>query len=276
MSTRKKISIASLLIALGIVYGDIGTSPLYVMKAILGTNGGYISEELVLGGVSLVFWTLTLQTTIKYVVLTLKADNNGEGGIFSLYTLVRKRAKWLVVPAVIGGAALLADGMITPAMTVTSAIEGLNLIYKLNTDTIVIIVICILAFLFSFQKFGTNKIGKLFGPVMFTWFLMLALLGISQIIKYPQVVKAINPYYGIKLLINSPSITYILGAVFLCTTGAEALYSDLGHCGRKNIYYSWVFAKICLMLNYLGQGAWLILNNGNVVKENPFFLIMPS
>ena len=207
MSTRKKISIASLLIALGIVYGDIGTSPLYVMKAILGTNGGYISEELVLGGVSLVFWTLTLQTTIKYVVLTLKADNNGEGGIFSLYTLVRKRAKWLVVPAVIGGAALLADGMITPAMTVTSAIEGLNLIYKLNTDTIVIIVICILAFLFSFQKFGTNKIGKLFGPVMFTWFLMLALLGISQIIKYPQVVKAINPYYGIKLLINSPSIT---------------------------------------------------------------------
>lgn len=168
MSTRKKISIASLLIALGIVYGDIGTSPLYVMKAILGTNGGYISEELVLGGVSLVFWTLTLQTTIKYVVLTLKADNNGEGGIFSLYTLVRKRAKWLVVPAVIGGAALLADGMITPAMTVTSAIEGLNLIYKLNTDTIVIIVICILAFLFSFQKFGTNKIGKLFGPVMFT------------------------------------------------------------------------------------------------------------
>ncbi|MDU3335951.1 KUP/HAK/KT family potassium transporter [Paraclostridium bifermentans] len=276
MSTRKKISIASLLIALGIVYGDIGTSPLYVMKAILGTNGGYISEELVLGGVSLVFWTLTLQTTIKYVVLTLKADNNGEGGIFSLYTLVRKRAKWLVVPAVIGGAALLADGMITPAMTVTSAIEGLNLIYKLNTDTIVIIVICILAFLFSFQKFGTNKIGKLFGPVMFTWFLMLALLGISQIIKYPQVVKAINPYYGVKLLINSPSITYILGAVFLCTTGAEALYSDLGHCGRKNIYYSWVFAKICLVLNYLGQGAWLILNNGNVVKENPFFLIMPS
>lgn len=163
MSTRKKISIASLLIALGIVYGDIGTSPLYVMKAILGTNGGYISEELVLGGVSLVFWTLTLQTTIKYVVLTLKADNNGEGGIFSLYTLVRKRAKWLVIPAVIGGAALLADGMITPAMT-----EGLNLIYTLNTNTIVIIVICILIFLFSFQKFGTNKIGKLFGPVMFT------------------------------------------------------------------------------------------------------------
>lgn len=276
MSSSKKVSIASLLVALGIVYGDIGTSPLYVMKAILATNGGYISNELVLGGVSLVFWTLTLQTTIKYVILTLKADNNGEGGIFSLYTLVRKRAKWLIIPAVIGGAALLADGMITPPVTVTSAIEGLNLIWTLSTKTVVITVIFILIFLFSFQKFGTAKIGKLFGPMMFIWFSMLAILGVSQIVQNPYIVKALNPYYAINLLIESPKSTYILGAVFLCTTGAEALYSDLGHCGRKNIYYTWTFVKACLVLNYLGQGAWLISRNGEQISQNPFFLIMPQ
>lgn len=276
MSSSKKVSIASLLVALGIVYGDIGTSPLYVMKAILATNGGYISNELVLGGVSLVFWTLTLQTTIKYVIFTLKADNNGEGGIFSLYTLVRKRAKWLIIPAVIGGAALLADGMITPPVTVTSAIEGLNLIWTLSTKTVVITVIFILIFLFSFQKFGTAKIGKLFGPMMFIWFSMLAILGVSQIVQNPYIVKALNPYYAINLLIESPKSTYILGAVFLCTTGAEALYSDLGHCGRKNIYYTWTFVKACLVLNYLGQGAWLISRNGEQISQNPFFLIMPQ
>ncbi|MEG2983576.1 MAG: KUP/HAK/KT family potassium transporter [Peptostreptococcaceae bacterium] len=276
MSSSKKISVASLLVALGIVYGDIGTSPLYVMKAILATNGGRASTDLVLGGVSLVFWTLTLQTTIKYVILTLKADNNGEGGIFSLYTLVRKRAKWLIVPAVIGGAALLADGMITPPVTVTSSIEGLNLIFPLSTKMVIILVICILIFLFSFQKFGTTKIGRLFGPMMFIWFSMLAILGIAQITEYPQIIKAINPYYAINLLITSPESSYILGAVFLCTTGAEALYSDLGHCGRKNIYYTWVFVKICLVLNYLGQGAWLISRNGEVINDNPFFLIMPK
>lgn len=276
MSSSKKVSIALLLVALGIVYGDIGTSPLYVMKAILATNGGYISNELVLGGVSLVFWTLTLQTTIKYVILTLKADNNGEGGIFSLYTLVRKRAKWLIIPAVIGGAALLADGMITPPVTVTSAIEGLNLIWTLSTKTVVITVIFILIFLFSFQKFGTAKIGKLFGPMMFIWFSMLAILGVSQIVQNPYIVKALNPYYAINILIESPKSTYILGAVFLCTTGAEALYSDLGHCGRKNIYYTWTFVKACLVLNYLGQGAWLISRNGEQINQNPFFLIMPQ
>ncbi|WP_270670048.1 KUP/HAK/KT family potassium transporter [Paraclostridium bifermentans] len=276
MSSSKKVSIASLLVALGIVYGDIGTSPLYVMKAILATNGGYISNELVLGGVSLVFWTLTIQTTIKYVIFTLKADNNGEGGIFSLYTLVRKRAKWLIIPAVIGGAALLADGMITPPVTVTSAIEGLNLIWTLSTKTVVITVIFILIFLFSFQKFGTAKIGKLFGPMMFIWFSMLAILGVSQIVQNPYIVKALNPYYAINLLIESPKSTYILGAVFLCTTGAEALYSDLGHCGRKNIYYTWTFVKACLVLNYLGQGAWLISRNGEQISQNPFFLIIPQ
>jgi KUP system potassium uptake protein len=276
MSSSKKISIASLLVALGIVYGDIGTSPLYVMKSILSTNSGHVSSDLVLGGVSLVIWTLTLQTTIKYVILTLKADNNGEGGIFSLYTLVRKRAKWLMLPAVIGGAALLADGMITPPVTVTSSIEGLQLICPLSTKMIIIIVICILVFLFSFQKFGTTKIGKLFGPMMFIWFSMLAILGIVNIINYPQIIKAINPYYAINLLIKSPNSSYILGAVFLCTTGAEALYSDLGHCGRKNIYYTWFFVKSCLILNYLGQGAWLMLRKGELVSENPFFLIMPN
>lgn len=276
MSSSKKVSIASLLVALGIVYGDIGTSPLYVMKAILATNGGYISNELVLGGVSLVFWTLTIQTTIKYVIFTLKADNNGEGGIFSLYTLVRKRAKWLIIPAVIGGAALLADGMITPPVTVTSAIEGLNLIWTLSTKTVVITVIFILIFLFSFQKFGTAKIGKLFGPMMFIWFSMLAILGVSQIVQNPYIVKALNPYYAINLLIESPKSTYILGAVFLCTTGAEALYSDLGHCGRKNIYYTWTFVKACLVLNYLGQGAWLISRNGEQISQNLFFLIIPQ
>ncbi|MGL4570680.1 MAG: KUP/HAK/KT family potassium transporter [Clostridium sp.] len=276
MSNKKKISIATLFVALGIVYGDIGTSPLYVMKAILLTNGGYSSRDLVLGGVSLVFWTLTLQTTIKYVLLTLRADNNGEGGIFSLYTLVRKRAKWLIVPAVIGGAALLADGMITPPVTVTSSIEGLNIIHPLSTNTIILFVICIIILLFSFQRFGTAIIGRFFGPMMFIWFSMLAILGLSQIIQYPEIIKALNPYYALHLLRISPESSYILGAVFLCTTGAEALYSDLGHCGRKNIYYTWIFVKTCLILNYLGQGAWLILRDGSLVTENPFFLIMPK
>lgn len=273
---KKKITVASLLVALGIVYGDIGTSPLYVIKSMLGANNGYVSKELILGGISLVFWTLTLQTTIKYVMLTLEADNNGEGGIFSLYTLVRKRAKWLIIPAVIGGAALLADGMITPPVTVTSAIEGLTLVFPIETSSIIIIVIMILTLLFSLQRFGTDVLGKMFGPMMFIWFLMLATLGISQIIQYPEIVKALNPYYGINLLLTNPESVYILGAVFLCTTGAEALYSDLGHCGKENIHYTWIFVKICLVINYLGQGAWLMLREGSIIKENPFFLIMPS
>lgn len=273
---KKKISIASLLVALGIVYGDIGTSPLYVMKAILGANGGYASKDLVLGGVSLVFWTLTLQTTIKYVILTLQADNNGEGGIFSLYTLVRKHAKWLIIPAVIGGAALLADGMITPPVTVTSAIEGLSMVFPLNTSSIVVIVISIITVLFLVQRFGTLVIGRMFGPMMFIWFSMLAILGFSQIMKYPQIMQALNPYYAVQILLTNPKSVYILGAVFLCTTGAEALYSDLGHCGRENIHYTWIFVKTCLVMNYLGQGAYLMLRQGMVIQENPFFLIMPS
>lgn len=276
MKINKKISAASLLVALGIVYGDIGTSPLYVMKSILGVNNGYISKGLILGGVSLVIWTLTLQTTIKYVMITLEADNKGEGGIFSLYTLIRKKAKWLIIPAVVGGASLLADGMITPPVTVTSAIEGLNLVIPIETKTIIIIVITILTLLFSFQRFGTDVIGKVFGPMMVIWFGMLFVLGFIQILQYPGIIKAINPYYGIHLLLTSPKSVYILGAVFLCTTGAEALYSDLGHCGKRNIHYTWVFVKICLIFNYLGQGAWLLLREGHAINENPFFLIMPD
>ena len=273
---KNKISIASLLVALGIVYGDIGTSPLYVVKSLIEANHGLITKNLVYGGVSLVFWTLTLQTSIKYVLLTLQADNKGEGGIFSLYTLLRKRGKWLIIPAVIGGASLLADGMITPPITVTSAIEGLNLVIDLKEATIVTIVVIILTLLFFIQRFGSDFIGRIFGPMMFIWFTMLAMLGISHIVNYAQVFAAINPYYGIKLLLTSPKSVYLLGAVFLCTTGAEALYSDLGHCGKRNIHYTWVYVKICLLLNYFGQGAYLMTREGEVIKNNPFFLVMPD
>jgi KUP system potassium uptake protein len=271
-----KVTLATLIVTLGVIYGDIGTSPLYVMSAIIHGNGDIIDYSFVLGGVSLVIWTLTLQTTIKYVFLTLNADNNGEGGIFSLYTIIRKRAKWLLIPAIIGGSALLADGMITPPVTVTSAIEGLVAIVPLKTGEIVSIVAVIITLLFLFQRFGTAVVGKVFGPVMFVWFFMLASLGIKELVKYPVVIKAINPYYGINLLITHPTGIMILGAVFLCTTGAEALYSDLGHCGKKNIHYTWIYVKISLILNYLGQAAWLSGHDGQILKGNPFYNIMPS
>ncbi|HRP89192.1 MAG TPA: KUP/HAK/KT family potassium transporter [Edaphocola sp.] len=270
--STKKVSLAGLIIALGIVYGDIGTSPLYAMKAVI--RGRAIDELLIIGSVSLVIWTLTLQTTIKYVWLTLKADNNGEGGIFSLYALVRRHSKKIVFVGMIGGAALLADGLITPAITVTSAIEGLGLPQS-NTIEIVLI---ILTAVFIMQQFGTSKIGKLFGPVMLIWFLFMATMGILHLTDDLSILKSLNPYYGIKLLIQEPKGFWILGAVFLCTTGAEALYSDLGHCGRGNIHTSWIFVKACLILNYMGQGAWLLQHyNGKVVSEelNPFFQIIP-
>lgn len=279
-----KVSAAGLLVALGIIYGDIGTSPLYVLKAIIDDKP--ITDQLVLGGLSCIIWTLTLQTTVKYVILTLRADNRGEGGIFSLYTLVRRRRKWLVLPAMIGGAALLADGMITPPISVTSAVEGLRQLkglHELSTMTIVYIVIAILAVLFFLQQFGTASIGKLFGPIMLIWFTMLAILGITHLTDYMSIFKAFNPYYAFDLLTNYPKGFWILGAVFLCTTGAEALYSDLGHCGRDNIRLSWAFVKTCLILNYLGQGAWLLAEhsgevfNTNVdLTVNPFFNIMPQ
>lgn len=282
--SHKKASAAGLLIALGIIFGDIGTSPLYVLNAIM--NGKTVSEELIAGALSCIIWTLTLQTTIKYVILTLRADNKGEGGIFSLFALVRRRKKWLVIPAMAGGAALLADGMITPPISVTSAIEGLKQVpafAHISQWTVVYIVIGILTILFFIQQFGTAFIGRFFGPVMLVWFVMLATLGVVQLFNYLPVLKAFNPYYAYNLLSNYPQGFFILGGVFLCTTGAEALYSDLGHCGKWNIRYSWVFVKTCLILNYLGQGAWLLhYHNGEMISAsmieqgfNPFYGIMP-
>ncbi|MGQ0739112.1 MAG: KUP/HAK/KT family potassium transporter [Bacteroidota bacterium] len=268
-----RITIPSLLVALGIIYGDIGTSPLYVLKAIVGTNT--IDETLVLGGVSCIFWTLVFQTTIKYIWLTLKADNDGEGGIFSLYALVRRYGKKLVIPAILGATTLLADGIITPPISVASAVEGLEAVIP-GIPTVPIVII-ILSLLFFFQRFGTQKVGISFGPAMIIWFSMLFVLGIGQIMHYPDIIKALNPVYGYRLLSEYPQGFWLLGAVFLCTTGAEALYSDLGHCGRKNIRITWAFIKICLMLNYMGQAAWL-MHQGQPLLDgrNPFFEIMPQ
>src|SRR5688572_32787779 len=282
----KKVSPLGLLVALGIIFGDIGTSPLYVFNAIIGAKT--ISEQLIIGSVSCIIWTLTLQTTIKYVILTLKADNRGEGGIFSLYALVRRRRRWLVIAAMIGGAALLADGMITPPISITSAIEGLRQIPRfsdISQQTIVIIVLGIISMIFFLQRFGSASIGKLFGPIMLIWFLMLAAMGLLHFMDDWNIFKALNPYYAIDLLVNYPQGFWILGAVFLCTTGAEALYSDLGHCGRGNIRVSWIFVKSCLLLNYLGQGAYLLAHRTGitVTKEakellniNPFYDLMPQ
>ncbi|MXV17800.1 KUP/HAK/KT family potassium transporter [Hufsiella ginkgonis] len=269
-----KLSAGGLLISLGIIYGDIGTSPLYVFKAIVGER--IIDSELILGGLSCIFWTLTLQTTIKYVIITLRADNKGEGGIFSLFSLVRKKAKWLVFPAMIGGCTLLADGMITPPITVSAAIEGLSAKYE-GLPTVYIVVAIITA-LFIIQQFGTSLVGKAFGPLMFIWFGMMAVLGFGFVVQFPGILKAVNPWYAYQLLAHTPSALFILGAVFLCTTGAEALYSDLGHCGRSNIRISWIFVKSCLLLNYFGQGVWLWQHIGQKlpVTENPFYMMMPD
>ncbi|MEI6695993.1 MAG: KUP/HAK/KT family potassium transporter [Bacteroidota bacterium] len=269
-----KLSAAGLLITLGIVYGDIGTSPLYVLKAIIaGTS--VIDKNNIFGALSCVIWTLTLQSTVKYIIITLRADNKGEGGIFSLFALIRKRAKWAYVFALIGGCALLADGIITPAITVTSSIEGLRMIIP-NVNVIPIVII-IITFLFVIQQFGTKFLGKSFGPMMFIWFSMLAVLGVSQILYYPAIFHAFNPYYAYKFLAENPNGFILLGAVFLCTTGAEALYSDLGHCGIKNIRMTWAFVKTTLILNYLGQGAWILSHPEPLVRSvNPFFAIMPS
>jgi KUP system potassium uptake protein len=271
-SINDRVSALGLLIALGIIYGDIGTSPLYTMKAIIGEN--VIDATLVYGGISCVFWTLTLQTTIKYVILTLQADNNGEGGIFSLYTLVRHRGRLLALIAIIGGSALLADGIITPPISVSSAIEGLRIIYpEIPTVPIVLLII---SFLFALQILGTSTVGKSFGPIMLVWFAMLGILGLLGIANNPKVLAALNPYYAYNLLTNHPTGFWILGAVFLCTTGAEALYSDMGHCGKQNIRVSWIFVKTCLVLNYFGQGAWLIAKEGTHLETNPFYAIMPE
>lgn len=271
--TSSKITFASLLVALGIIYGDIGTSPLYVMKSIVGDRA--ITELLVYGGVSCVFWTLVFQTTFKYITLTLMADNHGEGGIFSLYALVRRFGAGLVFSAMVGASALLADGMITPPISVASAVEGLEKVVP-HLPTVPIVIV-ILSAIFFFQRFGTQLVGATFGPVMAVWFAMLFLLGVLQIAHYPDIVRALSPHYGIELLTMYPQGFWLLGAVFLCTTGAEALYSDLGHCGRQNIRTTWIYVKICLVVNYLGQAAWL-LHQGNpqLAGRNPFFEIMPG
>lgn len=268
-----KLTAAGLLITLGIIYGDIGTSPLYVMKAIIGEDP--ISEGLILGGLSCVVWTLTLQTTFKYVLLTLRADNNGEGGIFSLFALVRRRTPYLVFFAIIGGSALLADGIITPPISISSAIEGLK-IHNPSIHTVPIVIV-ILVVLFVLQNFGTKFMGSAFGPIMLIWFLMLATLGVFQIVNYPLIVKAVNPLYAYRLLVEYPGGFWLLSAVFLCTTGAEALYSDLGHCGRSNIRWTWIFVKVSLILNYFGQGAWILSKAGPKLNgQNPFYAIMPT
>jgi KUP system potassium uptake protein len=272
-TAKQKITAASLLVALGIIYGDIGTSPLYVMKAIIGTRE--ITELLVYGGISCVFWTLTFQTTFKYVLLTLSADNHGEGGVFSLYALVKRFGKGkLVIPTILGATTLLADGIITPPISVASAVEGLETIVP-HLPTIPI-VIAILSGLFIFQRFGTQKVGSIFGPAMVVWFTMLMVLGFSQIYHHPDIFKALNPMYAYRLLVEYPHGFWLLGAVFLCTTGAEALYSDLGHCGKQNVRITWIFVKSALVINYLGQGAWLMHQNSQFLNgKNPFYAIMP-
>lgn len=293
MSQQKmsKVTAAGLLVAMGVVYGDIGTSPLYVMKAIVEENGGLksLNPDFILGAVSLIFWTLTFLTTIKYVVIALNADNHGEGGIFSLYTLVRKKSKYLIIPAMIGGAALLADGVLTPAVTVTTAIEGLRGIpafyehFGMNQNIIVIITLIILLILFTVQRFGTDVVGKAFGPVMFLWFTFLGGMGLFHFGQDLSVIRALNPLYAIKLLFSPDNKLgiLILGNIFLATTGAEALYSDMGHVGKRNIRVSWPYVKICLLLNYLGQAAWLLSvyqdpKTQAIEQLNPFFQILPA
>ncbi|MDX9948073.1 MAG: KUP/HAK/KT family potassium transporter [Bacteroidales bacterium] len=269
----KKLSFLGVIVTMGIVFGDLGTSPLYTMRAILIGGRDNFSELLIYGSLSCIFWTITLSTTIKYVIIVLRADNNGEGGVFALFALLRKKSSWAAILTMVGGAALLADGVITPSITVTSAVEGLRMV-KMDIP-VVPIVIVILAALFFIQQFGTNFVGSYFGPVMGIWFFMLGALGISQLILHPFILQAVNPVYAFRFLSEYPGGFILLGAVFLSTTGAEALYADLGHCGRANIRVSWIYVKLCLLLNYFGQGAWLIMNYTQGSDINPFFEIMP-
>ena len=291
MEKKKNTRFAMFLVTIGIVYGDIGTSPMYVMKSILEGNGGIsgVNEEFIIGSLSLIIWTVTLLTTVKYVLIAMKADNHGEGGIFSLYSLVREHGGWLIFPTMLGGAALLADGVLTPAVTVTTAVEGLRSIPVMDEllgsgqFTVVVITLVIIAVLFSLQRAGTSRIGKAFGPVMLTWFLFLAVVGAVRIFDMPAVLRAFNPVYAVRVLFSPYNKVgfMILGSVFLATTGAEALYSDMGHVGRENIYLSWPLVKLSLILNYLGQGSWIIRSGGSAAlagaaEINPFFLMLPE
>lgn len=291
MKKRVPLSMGMFLVTIGVVYGDIGTSPMYVMKSIISGNGGiaHTNESFIVGALSLVIWTITLLTTVKYVLIAMKADNNGEGGIFSLYALVKKGGKLLIIPAMIGGAALLADGVLTPAVTVTTAVEGLRTIPAVERmlgagqGKVILITLTIITVLFAIQHAGTSKIGRAFGPVMLLWFSFLGGTGIIHILEKPVVLKAFNPIYAVQILFSDYNKVgfMILGSVFLAATGAEALYSDMGHVGKEHIYRSWPFVKICLILNYLGQGAWIIRNSINpemfaIEDLNPFFLMLPE
>ena len=276
-TNRNKITTAGVLVALGIIYGDIGTSPIYTLRFIVGNRP--ITEDLILGGLSCVFWTLSIITTLKYVWLALNADNKGEGGIFALYALVRRyKASWVIFPAIIGCSTLISDGFITPAISVTSAVEGLRSITPdISQETIIGIVIAILLLLFVFQQFGSSVVGRTFGPVMFVWFLFIGTIGLLQLSKDFTILRALNPEYAIRLLIQYPGGFWILGAIFLCTTGAEAMYSDLGHCGKGNIRIGWGFVKLCLLLSYFGQGVWLLEHQGDTLSGMiPFFEILPA
>ncbi|MBP7513970.1 MAG: KUP/HAK/KT family potassium transporter [Flavobacteriales bacterium] len=279
--TSIPVSVAGMLVTLGIVFGDIGTSPLYVFKAIV--HGHSIEPMLIYGGISCIIWTITLQTTFKYIYLTLQADNRGEGGVFSLYALVRRYGKWVYIPAIIGATTLLADGVIQPPISISSAIEGLGGvkafegIIEPGNKLTVTVVMGIIALLFFFQRFGTKVVGFAFGPIMLVWFSMLFILGVVQISEHPDVLKCLNPVYAYDLLANYEGGFWLLGAVFLCTTGAEALYNDMGHCGLKNIRWTWGFVKVALIANYMGQGAWLLNSAGPELNErNPFYEIMPQ
>ena len=274
---KSRLTFLGVIITIGIIFGDIGTSVLYVMKSFIHNTDTMMNESLVLGFVSLIFWVMTLQTTTKYVLIALRADNYGEGGVFSLFALIKNRTRRSVaLLAMIGGATLLADGIITPAITVTSAVEGLHdIIPTINTNDVIVLVLLIFIFIFSFQRFGTKKIGSLFGPIMSIWFLSLLSWGIKSIITRPEVLKAINPKYALQLLINYPGVFILLGAVFLCVSGAEDLYVDLGHCGRQNVRMAWFSVKVCLLANYFGQAAYLLSTNYSAEK-NPFFAIVPD
>ena len=273
--THSPLTASGLIITLGIVFGAIGTSPLYVMKAILGVSASHITHNLVIGAVSCIIWTLTLQATIKYIYIILRADNRGEGGILALYALVRKRKKGLFAIAIIGASALLADGILTPSITIVSAVEGLKLQYP-NLEILPIALLIVTA-IFLIQQFGTAAIGSSFGPIMFLWFSMISILGLIQVFHFPAILSAFNPYYAVQLISTHPHSLLLLGAVFLCTTGAEAIYTDLGHCGIRDIRVSWIFVKTALLLSYLGQGAWIILHPHLLSAHyvNPFFAIMP-
>ena len=288
---KGKLSAGMLLVTIGIVYGDIGTSPMYVMKSILEGNGGIgsVDRDFIIGALSLVIWTITLLTTVKHVLIALRADNRGEGGIFALYSLLKKCGKWLLIPTMIGGCTMLADGVLTPAVTVTTAVEGLRSLDSMNRflgegqAVVIVITILIISVLFFIQRGGTSLIGKLFGPVMLVWFLFLGATGVAFLLGDLSVLKAFNPMYAVRVLMspNNKAGFMILGSVFLCTTGAEALYTDMGHVGRDNIYISWPFVKICLILNYMGQSAWILANTTNpeilaIPELNPFYMMLPG